>query len=121
MFIRIYTSHIRPIMNYCCIIYDAAATSETKKRNAVQNQSLRICIGADRTSPAVSIQAEANIMALKYRRILLTLQYYINLSKKKNHQNYYKSYHSPLQHKYSRPKPPGARCKTHTRDLGINI
>ncbi len=62
--LRVYTSHIRSILDYGSIVYNSAKPSNIKKLNSVQNQGIRLSIGAFRTSPVPSLQAEANILPL---------------------------------------------------------
>ena len=48
--------------------------------NTIQNQGLRLALGAFRTSPETSLHAEAYILPLELRRQKLSLQYAIKLS-----------------------------------------
>ena len=45
----------------------------------IQNQALRLCLGAFRTSPVESLRVEANEMSLYKRRIKLSMQYAVKL------------------------------------------
>ena len=48
--------------------------------NPIQNQGLRLALGAFRTSPESSLQAEASVMPLELRRQKLSLQYAVKVS-----------------------------------------
>ena len=77
--LRLYRSHIRSKLDYGCIIYGSARRSYLESLDRVQNQALRICLGAFRTSPITSLHIEANEMPLSLRRDKLALQYIIKL------------------------------------------
>ena len=71
----LYKMCIRPILDYGAIIYMPAAKSNLKKLETIQNQCLRIALGAFPTSPIRSLQIEANIAQLNLRREYLMLRY----------------------------------------------
>ena len=48
--------------------------------NPIQNQGLRLALGAFRTSPETSLHAEAFVLPLELRRKQLTLQYATKIS-----------------------------------------
>ena len=54
------------------MIYDLTPPSHRPLLDAVQNASIRICTGAFRNSPALSLRAEAGVQPLHYRRLYLT-------------------------------------------------
>merc|ERR1711867_292497 len=61
-------------------IYGSARPSYIKLLDPIQNQGLRLALGAFRTSPQTSLQVEANIPSLENRRKQLGLQYALRLS-----------------------------------------
>ena len=71
----LYKACIRPILDYGSILYSAAAKVHLSKVGIIQNQCLRLALGAMRTSPIESLQIETNIIDLKHRREYLFLRY----------------------------------------------
>ena len=61
-------------------MYGSARPSYLKMLDPIQNQGLRVALGAYRTSPVESLQAEANEPPLELRRKKLSLQYALKLS-----------------------------------------
>src|SRR6266576_3047384 len=120
--LRIDYTYLRSKIDYGAIVYDSAQDSLTKILNPVQNQALRICIGAFRTSPIISIQAESNTISLKDRCIQLLLQYYSKLSTKFTHPTYYRTFHPPLLTLYSsKLLPLGPKCQQYLEELGLQL
>ena len=76
---RLYRSLVRSRLEYGFVVYGSARPSYLKRLEPIQNQGLRLCLGAYRTSPASSLHVEANEMPLHIRRELLSLQYAIRL------------------------------------------
>ena len=58
--LHLYRSLIRSKLDYGSIVYGSARQSYLKMLDPVQNQALRLCLGAFRTSPADSLCVEAN-------------------------------------------------------------
>ena len=77
--LRIYRSLIRSKLDYGSIIYGSARKSYLQKLEPIQNQALRLCLGAFRTSPIPSLHVEANELPLNIRRDKLALQYSLKL------------------------------------------
>ena len=77
--LRLYRAHVRSKLDYGCMVYGSARTSYLRMLDPIQNQGLRLCLGAFRTSPAVSLQVEANEHSLLNRRSQLALQYAIKV------------------------------------------
>ena len=79
--LHLYRSIIRSKLDYASPIYGSARPSYLKKYlDPIQNQGLRLALGAYRTSPIPSIQAEAYEPTIHIRRKQLSLQYAIKLS-----------------------------------------
>ncbi len=80
---RIYSALIRSAFDYGCIIYGSASKSfrknPRKKVETVQVQSLRICCGAFRSSPILTLQVEVGEMPISSRKCNLTMNYWINV------------------------------------------
>jgi len=67
-------SLIRSKLDYGCVVYGSARRSYLRICNPIQNHSLRLCLGAFRTSPATSLCVAANEPPLE-----LCLQYVVKL------------------------------------------
>ena len=78
--LQLYRSLIRSKLDYACQVYGSARKSYIKMLNPIQNQGLRLALGAYRTSPETSLHAEANELPLDLRRKKLSLQYAIKIS-----------------------------------------
>lgn len=77
--LNIYDALIRSIFDYGCMVYRSAAKTNLKKLDIIQVQALRICCGAVKSSPVVSIQVETGETPLHLRRMALTAVYWANL------------------------------------------
>ena len=58
--LHLYHSLIRSKLDYGCAVYGSASKSNLRMLDPIQNQGLRLALGAFRTSPVESLQAEAN-------------------------------------------------------------
>ena len=76
---RLYRSFVRSRMEYGCAVFSSARKSYLKKLEPIQNQGLRICLGAFRTSPMQSLYVEANEPPLYLRFDKLCVQYALKL------------------------------------------
>ena len=72
LLLQLYKSLIRSRLDYGSPIYNLANKSVLSLLNTVQNTSLRLALGAFRTSPALSLCSEAAEPPLPYRRLILT-------------------------------------------------
>lgn len=75
----IYVALVRSRLDYGCVVYRSAAKSVLDRLDIIQNQALRICLGAVRTSPICALQVEAGEMPLHLRRDQLLVHYWIYL------------------------------------------
>ena len=73
--LRVYRATIRAKLDYGCIVYQTANQTLMKKIDPVHNAALRLCTGAFRSSPVISLYAESGEEPLYLRRKQLTLQY----------------------------------------------
>ena len=60
--LHLYRPLIRSTLDYGTIVYGSARKSYLRMLDLIQNQALRLCLGAFRTSPATSMHVEANEM-----------------------------------------------------------
>ena len=77
--LRLYRSLVRSKLDYGCAVYSSARKSYLEKLKPIQNQGLRLCLGAFRTSPMESLYVEANEPPLYLRYEKLSLYYAIKL------------------------------------------
>jgi hypothetical protein len=72
-----YCAYIRAKLD--STLYQTASKSMLAKLEVLQNACLRLILGARRTTPIVSLQAEAHIPALSFRRQFLGAQLALNM------------------------------------------
>ncbi|KAF2353310.1 Ribonuclease H domain [Trinorchestia longiramus] len=84
LLIYLYKTLIRSWLDYAAPLYGTAALSNLLQLNSIQNHCLRVATGCRKTSPAASLEVEANIFPLTIRRDLLTCQYYSKLQQLPN-------------------------------------
>ena len=77
--VRLYHSFVRSRLDYGCAVFSSARKSYLKKLEPIQNQGLRICLGAFRTSPMQSLYVEASEPPLYLRFDKLCVQYALKL------------------------------------------
>lgn len=70
-----YCAYIRAKLDYGSVLYRAASHSQLSKLDVLQNACLRLVLGARRTTPVVSLQAEANVPPLSLRRDYLCARF----------------------------------------------
>lgn len=123
--LRLYKSLILSKLDYGCIIYGSAAKSYLAQLDPVQNEGLRLCLGAYKTSNAESLEVEANIPPLTLRREQLTLQYMLKLKANPLNPTYTCVFNPPYLDKFAaNPKtiaPLGIRLKETISHLNINL
>ena len=98
--LHLYRALIRSKLDYGCIVYGSARKSYLEKLDPIQNNALRLCLGAFRSSPIDSLYVEANEPPLEYRRIKLTLQYGLKLKANPDIPSY--EYVYPTNYTYKR-------------------
>ena len=78
--LKLYRCLIRSKLDYGSTVYGATRKSYISMLDPVQNQALRMCLGAFRTSPIESLQIEANEPSLTLRRAKLSALYTLKLA-----------------------------------------
>ena len=77
-FLRLfYCAYIRAKIDYGSVLYGTASPTQLARLDVLQNACLRLILGARRTTPIVSLQAEAHIPPLLLRRQFLTARLYV--------------------------------------------
>ena len=77
--LRLYRSLVRSKLDYGCAVFSSARKSYLRKLEPIQNQSLRLCLGAFRTSLIPSLYVEANEPPLYLCWQKLSVQYALKL------------------------------------------
>lgn len=77
--LRIYRAVVRSRLDYGSIVYGSARASVLKMLDPIHHQGLRLATGAFRTSPVLSLYAEANEPSLESRRFALGFMYSIRV------------------------------------------
>ena len=72
--LHLYRSLVRSKLDYGSIVYGSARGSYLQILDPVQNHALRLCLGANRTSPSSSLCVLANEPPLYIRRRKLSIQ-----------------------------------------------
>ena len=75
----LYRALIRSKIDYGAVVYQSAKRTTLSMIDPVHNAALRLCTGAFRSSPVISIYAECGEPSLEIRRTKLTLQYLVRL------------------------------------------
>ena len=99
--LRLYRALVRSKLDYGCIVYSSARRSYLQKLIPVQNQALRLCLGAFRTSPMHSLFVLANEPPLQLRWQKLSLQYAFKLKSNPNNPAYEVAFEPKFENFYS--------------------
>ena len=86
--LRLYRALVRSKLDYGCFIYGEACKSYISLLDPIQNQGLRLSLGAFRTSPAQSLCVEANELPLHLRREKFALQFVTKIAANPNNAVY---------------------------------
>ena len=73
--LKLYQSLVRSKVDYGSIVYRNADKKVLKSLEVIHNEGLRLSLGAFRSSPLESLNIEANVFPLRFRRRRLGLQY----------------------------------------------
>ena len=121
--LKIYRSLIRSKLDYGSIVYGSARRSYLAELEPIANQSLKIALGAFRTSPIESLRAEANEPSLSLRREKLSLQYALRVSSNKHNPAHISVFEPNEEHLFqAKPNsipPIGIRVKYLLNEMGF--
>ena len=121
--LMLYRALVRSKLDYGCIVYGASFKSHMAKLAPVQNQGLRICLNAFRTTNAASLHVEANEMPIKLRHIKLSMQYVVKTLSSPSNPTHKLLATPSFQHKFDRTKairPLGLRIRPHFEAAAID-
>ena len=93
--LTLYTTLVRSILDYGSPIYGLAPSTHLRLLDTIQNAALRTATGAFRTSPAVSLCADAGIPPLHYRRLTLTAKLLTSILQHPKTTTYNHIFHPP--------------------------
>ena len=85
MLLKLYRILVRSKLDYGCIVYGSTRKSYLQMLDPIQNQALRISLGAFRTSPIESLEVEANEMPLAVRRQKLAIHFLLKIKANPSH------------------------------------
>ena len=77
---QFYILYIQSKIGFGSIVYSTAAESHLQKLEIIQNSCMRMILGARKSTPILSLQAEAHVPPLKLQRQYLIVKEYIKLS-----------------------------------------
>ena len=123
--LKLYRTLIRSKLDYGSVVYGSARKSYLQMLDPIQTLSLRLCLGAFRTSPVESLQVEANEPPLSIRRKRLAVQYAIKIKsnlRNPTHQSLFDSQYTTLFE--NRPKifpPPNLRIQNTLNDINLDL
>lgn len=123
--IQTYQAIIRSKLDYGCILYDSAGRDLINKLETIQNTALRLCIGAFRTSPTISILVETNMIPLKLRRKEQIILYANKMLVNNQNTHKYPWKRNTTEAEYlahpGLPKPLYIRASLYTKELNMTI
>ena len=78
--LHLYTALVKSKLDYGAQVYGTQDSKILDRLNPIQNESLRVCMGSFRSSPAVSLSVEAGIPPLSYSRDAISLDYFFKVT-----------------------------------------
>ena len=113
--LRLYWALCKSKIDYGSQIYSSAAPTTLEELNPVQNEALRICTGAFRSSPVPSLQVESGVPPLKIQRNEQCLRYITRLESFPEYKEKLIVLSDLYDSKYEKDKhhmaPVGTRCR----------
>ena len=73
--LRVYKSHVLPVIDYCDVLYCKAPTTILEELQRVQNKCLKTCLSKHILTPTEEVHALAGLPMLSERRKFHTLVY----------------------------------------------
>ncbi len=116
----IYCALIRSTLDYGSMIYGTASASLLDKVNKIQNQTLRLCCGAFKTSPVTALQVEMNEMPLEFHRLKLKLVYWATVKWHSEIHPVKKVLENCWEHEYVNLNSFGWKANNEAHQIGIS-
>lgn len=114
----------RSKIDYGCFLYGTACATNLGKLDRVQYAALHIITGNMKCTPTLTLEAEAHVMPLRFRRQQLALQYFGNRYRISDHiiHGLYDSFHA-FQFYRDRPYPLPVvgRCQDMADEAGLQF
>ena len=101
--VKLYQSLVRSKIDYGSIVYRNAKKEVLESLEVVHNQGLRLSLGAFKSSPLESLNVEANVYPLKFRRLRLGLQYGLKIKSNTNNVAFECIFDHPCPELYNNP------------------
>ena len=117
---RLYRSFVNSRLEYCCAVFSSAHKPYLKKLELIQNQRLRICLGAFRTSSLQSLHVEANKPLLYLRFDKLCIQYALKLRSNPDNPAYNVVFNPQFYDLYDK-KPSAIRSCGHRGEEDLSV
>lgn len=86
--LSVYRALVRSKLDYGCTVYGTARQSVLKRLDMIQHCSLRLILGAHRTSPRMSLYRESGEIPLDLRRRQIMAAFAIKIAAQPNNPNY---------------------------------
>ena len=88
LLLRLFRALIRSKLDYGAAVYQSATQTHLDYLYPIQNEALRVCLGAFASSPIRNLHREAGEMPMKLRHLQLSLQYIVRLKANRNNPAY---------------------------------
>ena len=86
--LRLYTSLIRPILDYNAFLLGNISSTNAHKLETIQNSALRIVTGGLRTTPVINLRVDTNIPSLQDRRTYQLLRFFARAASRPTQPSY---------------------------------
>ena len=121
---RLYRYLIHSKLDYGSIVYGSVRKPTLRILDSIHHESLRLALAAFRSSPVISLYAEASEPSLSCRREKLSLQYFLKLNSNPfnpTHKVVFKPQYKVLFQRKPNAIPPfGIRMQPHVENLNID-
>ena len=115
---RLYHSFVHSRLEYGCAVFSSARESYLKKLEPIQNQGLRICLGAFRTSPSLYVEANEPPLYLRFDK--LCILYALKLRSIPDNPAYDVVFNPKFYDLYDK-KPSAIRCFAHRVEDDLSL
>jgi hypothetical protein len=105
MLLRILNLFILPILDYGSFLYSTSCKTTLCTLDSILNYGLRLCTGAFKTSPSISLIAESGVLPLYLRRKKQLIKYCIQILSSLEHPLHTKFTCDVSYNKYNTDKP----------------
>ena len=120
-----YIGLVRSVIDYACFLYSNAGNKQIKMIDRLQYRGIRMITGNYKGTICDNLEAEVNLMPLRFRRQLLALRYFSKISRMPRHpvkilyDNFYRFQFYDLR-PWDLPVIGRARCLAENLNIPIN-